>query len=309
MVKKGGGIVAFRTVEITKPAELHVQNGQLKVQRAETDITIPLEDIHNIICIGANIRLSTLALSKLAENNITLMSLNEHYKPSGLVMPVVANSKQTDILYKQIAMKDALKARLWQSVVKSKVKNQGQTLKLLGICDKNEFTKLVKKVQLNDKTNIEAYAARIYFKALKEGFNRNDEFDPLNSALNYGYAIVRNTIIRELLSSGLQPALGLFHRNQFNAFNLADDLIEPFRPMVDMVALKNVGNDIVLSKQQRYNIACVVHNGCMINGKKVCMLTAIKMMIDSLKSVVEKRRKTLLLPEIIDIEITPLINE
>ena len=130
------------------------------------------------------------------------------------------------------------------------------------------------KINYENVDIIEALAAREYFANYHKGLNRRTE-DPINSRLNYGYAVVRSAIIRSLVSAGFHPAFGIHHNNQLNLFNLADDLIEPFRAMVDMVAINNAGNNIILNKNERRNLANVLHNACKIDETKVSILVAI----------------------------------
>ncbi|MBQ8518766.1 MAG: type II CRISPR-associated endonuclease Cas1 [Agathobacter sp.] len=142
-----------------------------------------------------------------------------------------------------------------------------------------------------------------------EGLNRRTE-DPINSRLNYGYAVVRSAIARKLVATGFHPTFGIHHDSQLNAFNLADDLIEPYRPIVDLVAHENIGANIQLSKSERKEIAHVLHNACMVDGTKVNVLTAIDLMIESLKRIIlDEADEKIKLPTIIPIESMEGITE
>lgn len=300
--------MAFRTLEITKPSELHVQEGQLTIEQEERVVRVPLEDIHNIICIGANIRISTMVLSKLTEREIAVLMLDEKYRASGIVIPVNANARQAEVMNKQIEFDDLYKAEIWHEIIQTKILNQSRALTILGLKGADEVMKIALEMELNDENCAEAYAAKIYFQYLHPGLNRRVE-EPLNSHMNYGYAVLRNTIIRELIATGLQPALGLHHCNQFNAFNLADDLIEPWRPMVDLIAYHNVDSNIILTKKQRFALAHVVHNACRMNDKRMNVLSGIELMVDSYRKTVIEKENHLVLPTIMPIESMELLNE
>ena len=148
----------------------------------------------------------------------------------------------------------------------------------------------------------ESLAAKDYFSYYHEGFNRRTE-DPINSRLNYGYAVVRSAIARKLVATGFHPAFGIHHDNQLNAFNLADDLIEPFRAIVDLVAHENIGSNVQLSKAERRELAHTLYNACIVEGIKVNVMSAIDIMVESLKRIIlENANEKIKLPVIIPIE-------
>lgn len=149
---------------------------------------------------------------------------------------------------------------------------------------------------------IESLAAKEYFSYYHEGLNRRSE-DPINCRLNYGYAVVRSAIARSLIVAGFHPTFGIHHDNQLNAFNLADDLIEPYRAIVDIVAHENMGSNVKLSKDERREMACVLHNACMVAGTKVNVMSAIDMMVESLRRIIlDKSDEALQLPLVLPIE-------
>ena len=155
----------------------------------------------------------------------------------------------------------------------------------------------------------EALSAKDYFGYYHPGLNRRDD-DPVNSRLNYGYSIVRSAIARNLVISGFHPAFGIHHDNQLNLFNLADDLIEPYRAMVDQIAYHNMGSNEKLSKTERKNLAEVLFLACEINGQRVNVITAIGLMCDSLKRIIlEYSEETFALPMILPYEILEDITE
>lgn len=167
----------------------------------------------------------------------------------------------------------------------------------------------MEKITANNVDVIEALAAKEYFMCYHEGLNRRVD-DSINSRLNYGYAVVRSAIARSLVAVGFHPTFGIHHNSQLNAFNLTDDLIEPYRAIVDVVVHKNIGSNVKLSLGERREIAYVLHNACMIDGIKVNVLTAIDMMCESLKRIVlEASKEKLLLPFILPVESMEGITE
>ena len=307
--------MAFRTIDISSPAELHVQQRQLIIMQESGTVHIPLDDIFYITCSGPSIRISTLALSKLNEQGITVLTIDEKYNASSISVPVKGYSRQAMVIHSQIAYIDSMEARLlWMEIIRQKISNQRAVLRLLEIKEAETLGKFILKLDLHNVEECEALAAKKYFQLLCPGLNRREEC-PLNSKLNYGYAVLRNAIIRSLINKGFQPAIGLHHANQLNAFNLADDLIEPFRPIVDFTAISIEENTLLLSKESRSKLANVLHCSCKVNGHKEKVIHAIEQMTESLrtcmlgKTDVQKGTNNLLLPTLLPSEVMNKLEE
>ena len=307
--------MAFRTIEISKPAELHVEKHQLVVMQDEGTVRIPLDDILHITCIGPNIRISTLALSKLNGHGITVMTIDEKYHASGISVPVEGNSRQSMVIHKQIELMGSLKERmLWRDIIEAKIKNQREVLRLVGAKGSQELDHILERLNLENIDECESVAAKKYFQALSPGLSRREEC-PINSKLNYGYAVLRNSIIRSLINKGFQPAIGIHHSNQLNAFNLADDIIEPFRPMVDLMAFYTECYDVELSKEERKAMANVLHSYCELNGKKEKLIVAIDHVIECLKENIchdaagKSCEKEIYLPKVLPLEVSAKVEE
>lgn len=300
--------MGFRTLEIRNPAELHVTTGQLTIEQEAGKLTIPLEDLSTIVCIGSNIRLSTLGMSQMARNGITVLMIDNTYKPAAILLPVESNARQALVMHKQIGMDDDFKREIWKNIVRRKIENQSRALSILGLDGTKEVMAYTDSLNDENVESTEALAAKCYFSFFHPGLNRRNE-DAMNSRLNYGYCVVRNAIIRAIVLTGLQPAFGLHHCNQLNAFNLADDLIEPWRPMVDLIAYSITETNVLLNKKQRYELAHVLHNACVMEGKKMTILSGIEIMVESLKTVISGSTKQIILPVILPIENMELISE
>ena len=300
--------MGFRTLEISSSAEIHVRKGQLEITNQDDVIMIPLEDLTTIVCSGANIRMSTMAQSQIAEAGISLMIINEKHHPSCMLVPVHSNVRQTLVMRNQVMLTSDVKDQVWREIIMRKIENQAQALTLLG---KEGSEKVLRYTSNNsdDIDAIEANAAKDYFHYLHPGLNRRND-DPVNSCLNYGYAVIRNAIIRAVILAGFQPALGIHHDNYLNAFNLADDLIEPWRAMVDLIALRDPGTSTVLSRSKRREIAMVLHHACLINDEKVSVLSGIDEMVGSFRNrIISADAINLKLPIILPVEVLKAVKE
>ena len=217
-----------------------MKNRQLVYEpKDEKSVRVPLEDITVIVIEDNRSTLTTALLSHISEHNIVLFTCDSYHMPNGLFTPFHQHSRLSQISHIQVEMKLPLKKQIWQKIISQKIFNQAQLLKHF---NKEDFqvSVLVDKVKSGDSDNLEALAARRYWSLLFDDFSRDQKaLDPRNIALNYGYAIVRGAVARSLVAHGLLPTFGVFHNSELNAYNLADDIIEPLRPMVDMV-VKNL---------------------------------------------------------------------
>ena len=213
--------------------KLCVYRGFLRVEEEGNILKdIPFNSLHAVIVSAFNIIYTGNILQRLCEENIPLVIVGKNYVPNGLLLSYIGQSKQTEIQYLQIENKKPLEKKLWQLIVREKIKNRSKVLKLFG--KENKLEHISKTVLSGDSSNREAYAARLYFKSLfGEAFIRDKDLAGINSFLNYGYAILRASIARYVVAAGLNPCYGVGHRNKLNPFCLVDDLIEPFRPLID----------------------------------------------------------------------------
>jgi len=232
-------MAAWRTILVTKPCKLSVKNLQLIYEPYEEEsIKVPLEDITVIVLETHQATITTALLSQISEKNIALFTCDGYHMPNGCFTPFHQHSRLSQIAHIQRDMKLPLKKQIWQKIITQKISNQSKLLSLFEI-DNIQLELLKDKVKSGDSENLEALAARKYWQKLFKNFLRDQKaLDPRNTALNYGYAIVRGAVARSLVAHGLLPTFGVFHNSELNAYNLADDMIEPLRPMVDMVVKK-----------------------------------------------------------------------
>lgn len=217
----------------TDHKKLSVYRGFLRIESSgNVQRDIPFHLIYAVIISAYDVVLTYNLLQRLCDENIPLVILGKNYVPNGLLLSYVGQSRQTEVQYAQISYKKPLEKRIWQALIKEKIKNQARVLDLFH--KKNVLTGLAETVLSGDTTNREGYAARIYFKALfGPDFIRDTDQTGLNSFLNYGYTILRSALARYVVAAGLNPSYGVGHQNKLNPFCLVDDLIEPFRPVVD----------------------------------------------------------------------------
>lgn len=294
--------MGFRTLEISSACEIHIKEGQLEVTSENGVATVPIEDLNQIMVHGANIRLSTMDLSILSQNKVSVMTLDEEYLPTAIVLPFEGHTRQSKLMHAQISTYEELYLDLWLQIIRQKISNQSRALSIMGMSGAENVSKYLDDISKENVDITEALAAKDYFAYYHEGLNRRGD-DPINSRLNYGYAVVRSSIARSLVAAGFHPTFGIHHDSQLNAFNLADDLIEPCRAIVDIVAHDNIGSNVQLSKNERRAIAHVLHNACMMDGVKVNLMSAIDMMVESLKRIIlDKSNEKLMLPVILPVE-------
>lgn len=230
-----------RIIEISDPlVSLSMLRGFLLVRVEGVEkARIAFADIGILILNGTGATITTNLLNSLLEAGVMIVVLGSNYLPSGIFYPTNPHHLHKQKINLQIQSSKPLEKRLWQQVVKAKILNQATILSHFSGNDEKQLFELAKKVSSGDKENLEAQAARKYWQRLfGENFRRNFEDCGINSMLNYGYAILRSATARAIFSSGLHPAIGIHHNNQENAFCLVDDLMEPFRPMVDFVVKK-----------------------------------------------------------------------
>lgn len=262
-----------RTLYFGNPAYLNLQNDQLQVEyphlkalgEKDSKKSVPIEDIGIIVLDHQQITITHATIAKLLQNNVALVTCDHTHHPVGMMLPLEGGDTQSERFRWQIEASQPLKKQLWQQTIQAKILNQAAVLANRGVaCDNMLYW--AKSVRSGDPDNYEGRAAAYYWKNVlpkKVEFFRGREGDPPNNLLNYGYAILRAIVARGLVCSGLLPTLGIHHRNKYNAYCLADDMMEPYRPYVDQIVLKIIdqGEDFMelgtSIKSQLLNIATV----------------------------------------------------
>ncbi len=298
-----------QTLNFSNPAYLSVKDSQLVIKTSEREATRPIEDIGVVILDHPQITITQRAMALLLENNALIITTDSKHLPVGMFLNLDGNTLQSNRFQKQIEASEPLKKQLWLQTVQAKIQNQAAVLKQLGK-DVKRMEYLAKTVNSGDTNNCEAQAASYYWKLVFEdfvdGFSRLPEGNSPNHLLNYGYAILRAATARALVGSGLLPTLGIFHRNQYNAYCLADDIMEPYRPYVDVAVreILSANRSDELTPEIKKHLLGVLACDCHFEKEKSPMLVALTRTSASLVACFEGKKKKLLYPRIYETECT-----
>lgn len=276
-----------RTVEISTPGcYVHTKDEQLLIEKDGLKLgSVPIEDLGVLIFDSPQLLITSSVMRTLAEQNVSVIFTDSKHLPSSLTIPFSAHSIQTKVLNSQIAISLPVKKRLWSAVISAKIANQARSLELCGK-DGTALKEIANRVKSGDSENLEAFAAKLYWKKLfGDEFRRDREAGDHNILLNYGYAIVRAATARAIVGTGLHPGLGINHKNQYNPFPLADDLVEPLRPFVD-VRVHSILNEmqsethlsekeIRLDRDTKQELLRLLGDECIYDGRKLPMLVAL----------------------------------
>jgi CRISPR-associated protein Cas1 len=297
-----------RTLYFGNPAYLHKKDQQLKIAEPETrteKATIPLEDIAVVLLDHPQITITHALMTDLIERNVALISCDAMHLPTGLMLPLDGNHVQTERFRIQIAASEPLTKNLWAQTVKAKVENQAEMLKRAGIENK-QLLALIPQIKSGDPDNIEGRAASVYWKLVYggHGFTRDRFGMEPNSHLNYCYAVLRAMVARALVSSGLLPTLGIHHRNKYNAYCLADDIMEPYRPFCDELVYGMFSSGMIesedITREQKANLLSIATSDVQIDSKKSPLMVALSRTTNSLFECMEGTRRKIVYPEFCD---------
>ena len=299
--------MTWRSLLISRPAKLSLQQQHLLIQQEES-IPVPLEDIAVIVVESREVVITTPLLSACAQNGITLLTCDEQFLPCGQWLPFAQYHRSLKILRQQMNMTQPQKKQLWQQIVKQKIRNQAWMLDYSGHdIASGRLNALADEVKSGDKGYAEGQAAALYFPLLfGDAFTRSSE-SGINACLNYGYSIIRSAVARALIQYGFLPALGLHHRSELNPFNLADDFIEPYRPIVDLLAYEHLSSgslkDTLTPEFKRKLIELLCHQ-ILLDKQKYSVLAAIDRTIQSFQTALsENNPKLLKLPQMLPLKV------
>jgi CRISPR-associated protein Cas1 len=289
-----------RSLLISSAVKLSVKNSQLIVSyldKSEEDKHVPIEDIGYIVLEHQQSIVSMPALNALSDNNVAVIFCNRNHLPASMLLNLDSHSTQSEKFRDQIAASLPLKKNIWQQIITAKIKNQSFILNKLGK-NGDMLRPLYMNVKSGDSDNKEGTAARLYWRELfGKNFVRDQDGADLNTLLNYGYAILRAAVARALMGAGLLPTLGVFHRNRYNAFPLADDVMEPFRPFVDEIVYHLAEDNIyTLTKEAKATLVKVVYCDTQYNKVTRPLDIGLSMTCASLARYFAKEQKQLDLP-------------
>jgi CRISPR-associated protein Cas1 len=293
-----------RTLFFGNPVYLSTRHNQLVVNYPNEEHdhkTIPIEDIGVVVLEHAQITLTNALFEKLITHNVAVINCDHYHMPIGLTMPLSGHTTQTERFKAQLDASVPLKKNLWQQTITAKINNQAAVLEERGIPTTN-MRYWAKQVTSGDTQNHEARAAAYYWQHIFDlpDFNRHQKGQAPNHLLNYGYAILRAITARALVSSGLLPTLGIFHRNKYNAYCLADDIMEPYRPFVDsIVCFLMDTHDTVeeLTLDLKKELLSIAAMDVLLDGKKSPLMVAMSRTTHSLVECFEGTARKILYPE------------
>lgn len=293
-----------RTLYFGNPAYLKTKNEQLIISLKDggEEKQVPIEDIGVLILDHSQITITQPTLSRLLHNNTAVITCDETHHPIGLFLNLDGHTLQSQRFKTQTEASAPLKKQLWQQTVEAKIINQAKLL-----AQERQENKLLlnlaKKVKSGDSDNCEAQAASYYWKNIFPeflNFTRYREGEPPNNLLNYGYAILRAVVARNLVGSGLLPTFGIFHRNQYNAYCLADDIMEPYRPYVDKVVcdiVRTNGKFLDMTTKMKEQLLGIPAMDVMLNNEKSPLMNAVQRTTASLSKCFEGKARKILYPE------------
>lgn len=284
-----------KTLYFGNPVYLSLRNAQLVIKlpdvekatvlpetlKKQAEVTKPIEDIGIVVLDNKQITITSGVLEALLENNCSVITCDSRSMPVGLMLPLYGNTTQNERFRKQLDTSLPLKKQLWQQTIQAKINNQASVLK---DCMDEEVKCMriwATNVHSGDPDNLEARAAAYYWKSLfsdVDSFTREREGIPPNNLLNYGYAILRAVVARGLVISGLLPTLGIHHHNRYNAYCLADDIMEPYRPYVDELVfslIQEYGKNAELTKEMKTRLLTVPTLEVIIGGKRSPLMVAV----------------------------------
>ena len=298
-----------RTLCFSNPAYLSMKNRQLVVRMEKQDdasertTTIPIEDIGIVVLDNQQITLTHGLMAALLDNNASVITCDDRHMPVGLLLPLEGHTVQSERFQDQLAASLPLRKQLWQQTVQQKILNQATLLRELHGCEIGNMQQWAAEVRSGDSTNLEGRAAAFYWSHLLpniDHFTREREGDYPNSLFNYGYAILRAVIARALVSSGLLPTLGIHHHNRYNAYCLADDIMEPYRPYVDRLVIQTMHqypNTEKLTTDLKRSLLTVPTLEVHINGQRSPLMVAASQTTASLARCFSGESRKLTYPE------------
>jgi len=295
-----------RTLYFGSPAYLRTKDEQLVFESVETGETksAPIEDIGLLILDHQQITISQALIAKLLASNTAFITCDNTHHPTGMMLNLDGHSLQSQKFQAQVEASQPLKKQLWQQTVSAKLLNQAAMLEQIRVPAKN-LRNWAAEVKSGDSDNLEAVGAVYYWKNIFPDFlefKRERYGPPPNNLLNYGYAILRAVVARALVSSGLLPTLGIFHRNQYNAYCLADDVMEPYRPFVDKTVVQIVrgnGKFLEMTPTMKKELLNIPAMDVRINEEKSPLMVAVQKTTASLAKCFEGKQRKIMYPELI----------
>ena len=278
--------MGWRTVVISKSSKLDLRLGYMVVRDSEKTVRVHLSEISVLIVENTACSITTALLSELCKNKIKVIFCDEKQNPSSELVQYYGCHDCSLKLKRQLEWSQTNKQLVWTAIVAEKIKNQAKTLDFFNLTESHLLYEYIEELEFNDSTNREGHAAKVYFNAMfGKSFSRSEDCH-INSALNYGYAIILSCFNREIVCSGYLTQLGLFHDNMFNQYNLGCDIMEPFRPIVDRFV--KLLNPQKFETEEKRQILSILNQEFVIDGRKQTLLNTMKIYAKSVFDAVEQ---------------------
>ena len=290
-----------RVLCFENPARLSLKLAQMVVELQDVTRTVPIEDIGVVILDNRQITITHALIDALLANNVAIITSNDKHLPVGLMLPLDGHNLQSERFRAQIDASEPLKKQMWQQTICSKIAGQAAVMACRGIENKNMLA-WAKEVRSGDADNMEARAAAYYWRNVfgKTDFTRDPDGVPPNNLLNYGYSIVRAMMARALVGAGLLPTLGIHHHSRYDAYCLADDIMEPYRPFVDMKVLEIWEKEIVtydITCNQKIQLLGITTMDVTIAGHRSPMMLAIQGTAQSVQKCFSGEARKIIYPD------------
>lgn len=277
--------MGWRTVVVSKPAKLDLRLGYMVVRDCEQTVRVHISEISVLIIENTASSVTTALLNELTKEKIKVIFCDEKQNPSSELVSYYGCHDCSLKFRSQLEWSQLNKQAVWTSVVTQKIKMQAENLDYFHLSEADMLYGYIDEIEFNDESNREGHAAKVYFNALfGKKFSRSDEC-PINAMLNYGYSIILSCFNREIVCNGYSTMLGLFHNNMFNPFNLACDIMEPFRPVIDR-AVKNA-NPVKFETEEKRLVLSLLASELFIDGRKQTLLNVIKIYSKSVFDAIE----------------------
>ncbi len=290
-----------RVLCFENPARLSLKLEQIVIELQDVTRTVPIEDVGVVILDHKQITITHALIDALLANNCAIVTSNDKHLPVGLMLPLDGHNLQSERFHEQIEASEPLKKQMWQQTVTAKILGQAHVLGMQHIEHGNMF-KWAKDVRSGDTDNMEARAAAYYWRNMfeKDAFIRDPQGLPPNNLLNYGYSIVRAMMARALVGAGLLPTLGIHHHSRYDAYCLADDIMEPYRPFADMKVLEmwskgGITSDI--SSEQKRELLGITTMDVNISGHRSPMMLAIQTTAQSVQKCYSGEARKIIYPD------------
>ena len=294
--------MSWRFLYIKNADKINVNLDNLVLTQDGKEYVIPLSDINTILLEDYKTVITSRLLARMVEFKIQLVVCDNSMLPCGVLTPIGKYHREYKMQKMQLGLTDERKSEIWRIIVREKISNQLAVMsEFSSNLDREEMLiKFSKEVELGDITNREGLAAKVYFRELfGEDFSRNEGDTIVNSSLNYGYTIIRNCFCRAIVGLGLIPSIGIFHKSELNSFNLADDLMEVYRPVIDRWVKININNQEFLNKDIKLRLINILNGTIRYGSEEVTVSYSIEKYVKKIFSHIENKDVEIIFPDIL----------